>query len=64
MNDPIFFCRLERERARREKKASEKSGALIEKQLAFDQKESAAMNHLKSLVDIAGGKITIPKRMN
>eukprot|EP00250_Pteridium_aquilinum_P033108 c5207_g1_i1 orf=158-1114(+) len=58
-----FKQRLERERAWREKKAMEKNEALKEKQLAVNQKEVAAMDQFKALLNVSGGKITIPKRI-
>lgn len=58
-----FKKRLERERARREKKASERNEALKEKKFSMDQKEVAAMDQFKALLSVAGGKITIPKRV-
>ncbi|KAH7283953.1 hypothetical protein KP509_34G032300 [Ceratopteris richardii] len=57
-----FKQRLERERARREKKIMEKEAALREKKLASDERETAAMDQFKALVNLSGGTITIPKR--
>lgn len=54
--------RLARERAWREKKTQAKTNAFLEKKSAFDERENAAMDQLKAIVDMAGGKITIPKR--
>ncbi|MCO5574795.1 hypothetical protein L7F22_028587 [Adiantum nelumboides] len=58
-----FKQRLERERARREKKSLERNEALKEKQLAADQRESAAMDQFKALLNVSGGRILIPKRV-
>lgn len=59
-----FKQRVGKERARREKKTMERSEALKEKQLVLEQKESVAMDQFRTLVNVAGGKITIPKRMD
>lgn len=59
-----FKQRVDKERARREKKAVERSEALKEKQLVLEQKEIVAMDQFRTLVNVAGGKITIPKRMD
>lgn len=58
-----FKQRLERDRARRDRKAMERNEALKEKQVSMDQKEAAAMDQFKALLNVAGGKITIPKRV-
>ncbi|KAL3695055.1 hypothetical protein R1sor_008706 [Riccia sorocarpa] len=59
-----FQLRLAREKARREKRESEKAAVYSEKRSAFEEKEAAAMDQLRALVNGAGGKITIPKRDN
>eukprot|EP00850_Spirogloea_muscicola_P004953 SM000022S07167 [mRNA] locus=s22:305184:307292:+ [translate_table: standard] len=59
-----FKARLARERAWREKKASQKVEALQSKQADFRDKESAKMDIFKSMVNAAGGRIVIPKRAN
>eukprot|EP00850_Spirogloea_muscicola_P004102 SM000017S02842 [mRNA] locus=s17:589822:591984:+ [translate_table: standard] len=59
-----FQARLARERAWREKKASQKVEALQSKQADFRDKESAKMDIFKSMVNAAGGRIVIPKRAN
>ena len=56
------ISRLARERAWREKKTAAKSSKLMEKRSAFEEKESATMDQFRSLLNMAGGKITIPKR--
>ncbi|CAM6126591.1 unnamed protein product [Calypogeia fissa] len=57
-----FQQRLAREKARREKKQAEKMAAYSEKSSVFQEKESATMEQFKTLVNVAGGKITIAKR--
>lgn len=59
-----FKQRLEREHARKEKRVAERAEALRTKQSAFEEKEAVAMGQLRALVNVAGGKITIPKRMD
>lgn len=34
----------------------------MEKRNAFEEKEAAAMNQFKAMVNMSGGKIIIPKR--
>ncbi|KAI5082194.1 hypothetical protein GOP47_0001937 [Adiantum capillus-veneris] len=58
-----FKQRLEMERTWRKKKVMERNEALKEKQLAADQRETAAMDQFKALLNVSGGKITIPKRV-
>ncbi|BBN05546.1 hypothetical protein MPTK1_3g14060 [Marchantia polymorpha subsp. ruderalis] len=57
-----FQSRLAREKARREKRQYEKAAVYSEKRSAFEEKEAAAMDQLRALVNVAGGKITIAKR--
>jgi hypothetical protein len=57
-----FQQRLARERAWREKKAAAKSEGYMEKKSAFEEREAAAMNQFKAMVNMSGGKIVIPKR--
>lgn len=57
-----FQQRLARERAWREKKAAAKTEVYMEKRNAFEEKEAAAMNQFKAMVNMSGGKIIIPKR--
>ncbi|XP_057823645.1 uncharacterized protein LOC131035897 isoform X2 [Cryptomeria japonica] len=57
-----FHARLDRERARRQKKVMERSAVFQEKLQASRQKEAAALSQLQAIVNDAGGKITIPKR--
>ena len=56
--------RLARERAWRDKKASAKAEVYMEKRSAFEEREAAAMNQFKAMVNMQGGKIVIPKRDN
>lgn len=58
----LVICRLARERAWREKKAAAKTEVYMEKRNAFEEKEAAAMNQFKAMVNMSGGKIIIPKR--
>jgi len=55
-------CRLARERAWREKKAAAKCEGYMEKKSAFEEREAAAMNQFKAIVNMSGGKMVIPKR--
>ncbi|KAH9549005.1 hypothetical protein CY35_11G117900 [Sphagnum magellanicum] len=57
-----FQQRLARERAWKEKKAAEKASVYDAKRSAFEEKEAAAMNQFRAMVNVAGGKISIPKR--
>lgn len=57
-----IVCRLARERAWREKKEAAKSEGYMEKKSSFEEKEAAAMNQFKAMVNMSGGKIVIPKR--
>eukprot|EP00249_Psilotum_nudum_P010379 c22500_g1_i1 orf=338-1381(-) len=59
-----FKDRLAREQTRRDKKLAERVEAMKEKQSAIQEKEDAAMDKLRLLVNMAGGKITIPKRQD
>ncbi|KAL2632643.1 hypothetical protein R1flu_004122 [Riccia fluitans] len=59
-----FQLRLARDKARREKRQTEQAAVYGEKRSAFEEKEAAAMDQLRALVNGAGGKITIPKRDN
>ena len=57
-----FQQRLARERAWREKKAAAKTEVYMEKKSVFEEREAAAMNPFKAMVNMSGGKIVIPKR--
>lgn len=57
-----FQQRLARERAWREKKVAAKSEGFMEKISAFEEREAAAMNQFKAMVNMSGGKMVIPKR--
>jgi hypothetical protein len=54
--------RLARERAWKEKKAAEKASVYDAKRSAFEEKEAVAMNQFRAMLNVAGGKISIPKR--
>lgn len=60
--DGILLCRLARERARREKRQSEKMAVYSEKRSVVEDRETATMEQFQALVNVAGGKITIAKR--
>lgn len=57
-----FQQRLAREKARREKRQSDKMAAYSEKRSVVEERESATMEQFKNLVNVAGGRITMPKR--
>ncbi|CAK9197977.1 unnamed protein product [Sphagnum troendelagicum] len=57
-----FQQRLARERAWKEKKAAEKASVYDAKRSAFEEKEAVAMNQFRAMLNVAGGKISIPKR--
>eukprot|EP00271_Cylindrocystis_brebissonii_P006629 TRINITY_DN19398_c0_g2_i1.p1 TRINITY_DN19398_c0_g2~~TRINITY_DN19398_c0_g2_i1.p1 ORF type:complete len:384 (+),score=117.45 TRINITY_DN19398_c0_g2_i1:134-1285(+) len=57
-----FQKRLAMVRSKREKKASEKAGVFMEKQAAYVEQENATMDHFKAMINMAGGKIMMPRR--
>ncbi|XP_024536246.1 transcriptional regulator ATRX homolog [Selaginella moellendorffii] len=57
-----FKMMLARERARREKRANVKVEALQKKLSVVEERETAAMDQFRALINTSGGKITIPKR--
>ncbi|GBG68584.1 hypothetical protein CBR_g3129 [Chara braunii] len=57
-----FHQRLAKEQARRERRQMAKIGAFIEKKSQYEAAEAGKLAQFRALLDLSGGKITIPKR--